>query len=98
MFHAGRSLLGVQFRDFGSFPAPRRGYARFFAGAANESAKRFAGDVEAGVGEPLPDLFVRLSRAQRGFDFKQKRTEEGGLRGGWFSSQFLQGVAVEIRS
>jgi len=65
MFHAGRSLLGVQFRDFGSFPAPRRGYARLFACAANESAKRFAGDVEAGVGEPLPDLFVRLSRAQR---------------------------------
>ncbi len=98
MFHPGRSLLGVQFGDVDTFPAPRRGCARFFACSANESAKRFAGDIEAGVGEPLPDLFVRLSRAQRDFDFKQKRTEEGGLRSGWFSCKFLQGVAVEIRS
>jgi hypothetical protein len=35
----------------------------------NESTKRFAGDLEAVVGEPLPDLFVRLSRAQRSFNF-----------------------------
>jgi len=98
MIHAGRSLLGAHFRDFDTFPAPRRGYAIFFACAANEPAKRFAGDIEAGIGEPLPDLFVRLSRAQRTFDFKQKRTEEGGLRGGRFRSKFLQGVAVEIRS
>ena len=88
----------MQLWDFDTFSAPRRGYAPFFACPANESAERFAGDIEAGVGEPLPDLFVRLSRAKRGFDFKQKRTEEGGLRGGWFSSQFLQRVAVEIRS
>lgn len=47
----------------------------FFACPANESAKRFAGDIEAGLGEPLPDLFVHLSRAQRTFDFKQKRTQ-----------------------
>ena len=98
MFNPDRSLLGVQFWDFDTFPAPRRGYARFFACPANEPAKRFASDIEAGFGEPLPDLFVRLSRAQRGFDFKQKRTEEGGLRSGWFSGKFLQGVAVEIRS
>jgi hypothetical protein len=42
VFDAGRSLLGVEFRDFDTFPAPRRGYARFFACPANESAKRFA--------------------------------------------------------
>jgi len=61
VFRAGRSLSGVQFRDFDTFPATRRGYARFFAHAANESAERFAADIEAGVGEPLPDFFVRLS-------------------------------------
>ena len=98
MFHAGRSLLRVRFLDFDTFPASRRGYARFFACPANESAKRFAGDIEASVGESLPDLFVRLSRAQRYFNVRQKRTEEGGLRGGWFSGQFLQGGAVEIRT
>ena len=63
VFHPGRSLPGVQFREFGTLPAPLCGCARFFACPANESAKRFAGDIEAGVGEPLPDLFVRLSRA-----------------------------------
>ena len=63
VFHPGRSLSCVQFGDFETFLAPRRGCARFFACPANESAKRFAGDIEAGVGEPLPDLFVRLSRA-----------------------------------
>jgi hypothetical protein len=62
-------LLGVQFRDFDAFTTPRRKYARFFACSTNESAERFAGDIEAVVGEPLPDLFVRLSRAQRGFNF-----------------------------
>jgi len=98
VFNPDRSLLGVQFRDFDTFPAPRRGCARFFTCPADESAKRFAGDIEAGFGEPLPNLFVRLSRAQRDFNFKQKRTEEGGLRGGWFSGQFPQSVAVEIRS
>ncbi len=61
MFRAGRSFLGVQLRDFDTFPAQRRGYAPFLACPANESAKRFAADIEAGVGEPLPDLFVRLS-------------------------------------
>ena len=61
VFGAGRSLFGVQFRDFDPFSAWRRGYARFFACPANESEKRFAGDIEAGVGEPLPDFFVRLS-------------------------------------
>ena len=95
---AGRSLSAVHFRDIETFPAPRRGCARFLARPANESAKRFAGYVEAGVGEPLPDLFVGLSRAEHDFNFRQKRTEEGGLRRGWFSGQFLQGVAVEIRS
>ena len=81
VFHAGRSLLSVQFREFGTLPAPRRGCARFFACAANESAKRFAGDIKAGVGEPLPNLFVRLSRAQRDFNFKQKRTENEFVHG-----------------
>ena len=76
MFHAGRSLLGVPFRDFATFPAPRRECALFFACPANESVKRVAGDIEAGIGELLPDLFVRLSRAQRAFNLKQKRTEE----------------------
>ena len=60
MFNPDRSLLGVQFWDFDTFPAPRRGCARLFACPPNESAKRFAVDIEAGVGEPLPDLFVRL--------------------------------------
>jgi hypothetical protein len=41
MIHAGRSLLGAHFRDFDTFPAPRRGYAIFLACAANEPAKRF---------------------------------------------------------
>ena len=82
MFHAGRSLLRVEFRDFDTFSSPRRGCARFFTCPTNESAKRFAGDIEAGVGEPLPDLFVRFSGAQRDFDSKQKRTEENGLRPG----------------
>jgi len=75
VFHAGRSLLSVEFRDFDTFSSQRRGYSRFFACPANESAKRFAGDIEARVGEPLPDWFVRLSRAQRTFNSKQKRTE-----------------------
>jgi hypothetical protein len=57
----------MEFRDFDTFPASRRGCARFFACSANEPAKRFAGDIEAVVGEPSPDLFVRLSRAQRTF-------------------------------
>jgi hypothetical protein len=98
VFHAGRSLLRVRFLNFDTFPAPRRGYARFFACPANESAKRFARDFEASVGESLPDLFVRLSRAQRYFNVRQKRTEEGGLCGGRFRSKFFQGVAVEIRT
>jgi hypothetical protein len=52
------------------FLPPRAVDTRFvFACSANESAKRFAGDVEAVVGEPLPDLSVRLSRTQRGFNF-----------------------------
>ena len=96
MFHVGRTLLGAQFGDCGTFPASRCGYPRFFACAANESAKRFACDIEAGVGEPLPDLLVRLSRAQRGFNVRQKRIEEGAFRGGRFSGKFLQGVAVKI--
>ena len=98
VFHPGRSLSCVQFGDFETFLAPRRGCARFFACPANESAKRFAGDIEPGFAEPFPDLFVGLSRAEHDFNFRQKRTEEGGLRRGWFSGQFLQGVAVEIRS
>src|SRR5207244_13210871 len=98
VFHPRRSLPGAQFRDFDTFPALRRGWARFLARPPNESAKRFAGDIEAGFGEPLPDLFVRFSRAEHDFNFRQKRTDEGGLRGGWFSGQFLKGVAVEIRS
>jgi hypothetical protein len=56
VFHAGRSLLSLEFRDFDTFSCPRRGCARFFTCPANESAKRFAGDIEARVGEPLPDL------------------------------------------
>jgi hypothetical protein len=96
VFHASRSLLGAQFRDFDTFLAPRRGCPRFFACAPNEPAKRFAGDIEAGIGESLSDLLLRFSRAQRGFDSGQKRTEEGGFRGGWFSGQFLQGLTVEI--
>src|SRR5438552_1167831 len=63
VFHAGRSFLDVQFRDFDTFPAARRGYAISFTCAANEPAKRFARDIEPGFGEPLPDLFVGLSRA-----------------------------------
>jgi len=81
VFHAGRSSLSVHFREFDTLPAPRRGSARFFAYPPNESAKRFAGDIEAGVREPLPDLFVRLSRAQRDFNFKQKRTENEFVHG-----------------
>ena len=96
VLQATLSLLGVQFGDFGTFPAPRRGETRFFACPANESAKGFAGDIEARVREPLPDLFVGLSGAQRGFNFTQKRTDEGGLRSGWFCGKFLQGLAVEI--
>ncbi len=98
MFHDGRSLLGVQFRDFDTFPASRRGYARFFPCPANESAKRFAGDIEAGVGQPLPDLFVRLSGAQRDFDFKQERTEEGGLRPGLSPSNEGRSPSAGLRS
>jgi len=60
VFHAGSGLSGLQFWDFDAFPAPRLGYAPFLACPPNESAKRFAVDIEAGVGEPLPDLFVRL--------------------------------------
>jgi len=96
VFHPGRSLSGVQFRDFETFLALRRGCARFLARPANESAKRFAGDIEPGFGEPLPDLFVGLSRADHDFNFRQKRTDEGGLRRGWFSGQFFQGVAVTL--
>ena len=98
VFRAGRSLLGVQFWDFDRFPALCRGYAPFFACPANESAKRFAGDIEAGVGEALPDFLVCLSRAQCGFDSRQKRTEESGLRRGWFIGKLFQGLAVEIRA
>lgn len=89
VFSTSRSLLGVRFRDFDPFPALRRGYTPFFACAANESAKRFAADIEAFVGEPLPDFLVCLSRAQRDFDCRQKRMEEGGLRRGWFSSKLF---------
>jgi hypothetical protein len=49
VFHAGRSLLCVQFGDFATFSARRRGNARFLACPTNESAKGFAGDIEAGV-------------------------------------------------
>lgn len=99
VFRAGRGLLGLQFQDFAPFLALRRGYGPFFACPPNESAKRFAADVEADfLGEPLPDFLVCLSRAQRGFDSRQKRTEESGLRRGWFISKFFQGLAVEIRS
>jgi hypothetical protein len=99
VFRAGRRLLGVQFRDFDAFPALRRGYAPFFSCPANESAKRFAGDIEADLlGEPLPDFLVCLSRAQHDFDFRQKGSEESGLRRGWFIGKLFQGLAVEISS
>lgn len=99
VFRGGRSLLGVHFQDFDGFSALRRGYAPFLACPANESAKRFAGDIEADLlGEPLPDFLVCLSRAQHGFDLRQERTEESGLRRGWFSGKFFEGLAVEIRS
>src|SRR5437879_13283433 len=62
---AGRSLSAVHFRDIETFPAPRRGCARFLARPANESAKRFAGYVEAGVGEPLRSEERRVGKEWR---------------------------------
>jgi len=98
VFHDGRSLLGVQFRTSTRFPPRAADMRAFFRAPANESAKRFAGDIEAGVGEPLPDLFVRLSGAQRDFDFKQERTEEGGLRPGLSPSNEGRSPSAGLRS
>ena len=41
VFHAGRSLLSVQFREFGTLPAPRRGCARFFCVRGERVCKTF---------------------------------------------------------
>jgi hypothetical protein len=53
--------LSIHARKFEGFPPWRRGYARFLPDTLKEFAKRFVTDVEAIVGEALPDLLPRRS-------------------------------------
>jgi hypothetical protein len=61
-----------------------------------EFAKRFVADVEAIVGEALPDLLPRLSGGQDSFNFGEDGPDQRGFRAGRFGSEFLQGVAEAI--
>ena len=82
VFHAGRSFLDVQFRDFDTFPAARRGYAISFTCAANEPAKRFARDIEPSESRCLICLCVFPERSAASISNKREQRRAVFVVGG----------------